>query len=105
MRHARAPGAQLSVEKALMPLSARILGAPRCTLIALSPGDMLRARGWPTGHPHDREAGDMLLIVALEPVRVGIGCIVTTLDKHGLHGPREVALDWFTWDDTFELVR
>lgn len=88
-----------------MPLSARILGAPRCTLIALSPGDMLCARDRPARHPRDRESGDMLLIVALEPVRIGIGCIVTTLDKHGLHGPREVALDWFTWDDTFELVR
>ena len=84
-----------------MSLNARILGAPRNTLIALSPGDMLCARDRPAGQP----GGDMLLIVALEPVRAGIGCIVTTLDKHGLHGPREVALDWFTWDDTFELVR
>jgi len=88
-----------------MPLNARILGGPRCTLVALSPGDMLCARDRPARQPRYREAGDMLLIVALELVRIGTGCIVTTLDKHGVHGPREVALDWFTWDDTFELVR
>jgi hypothetical protein len=46
----------------------------------------------------------MIVIVAITEPRVGTGFMLTVFDKHGMQGPREVSHDWFTWDDTFELV-
>lgn len=82
-------------------LHAHVAGAPRCTEKALSPGDIMVART----RNDQREIGDALVIVAIVPVKPAETSFhLTTLDKHGMHGPREVAGDWFTWDDSFQLI-
>lgn len=79
---------------------AHIHGAPRYSQGAVCPGSVLRSRT----HNDERDIGDMIVIVAITEPRVGTGFMLTVFDKHGMQGPREVSHDWFTWDDTFELV-
>jgi len=88
-------------EASVSALYAHRLGAPRCTRKAISPGDVLRAR---TDSGTDRRAGDLIVIVSIVEIEVGSGFILTVHDGRTLAGPREVSLDWFTWDDTYELV-
>lgn len=83
-------------------LYAHKYNAPVQTRLALAPGSVMRAR---TESGCDkRDIGDILVILALEVHSTGIWFMLTTLDKHGMHGPREVAGDWFTWDNTYELL-
>lgn len=81
-------------------LMAHIHGAPRCSQGAVCPGGLMRSRT----HSNERDIGDMIVIVAITETRTGTGFMLTVFDKHGMQGPREVSHDWFTWDDTFELV-
>jgi hypothetical protein len=87
----------------LRTLYAHKHNAPPQTQLALAPGSVMRAR---TESGFDkRDIGDIMVIVAIVPVKPGeVSFLLTTFDKHGMHGPREVAGDWFTWDNTYELL-